>query len=74
MHNNTISKCNYLAVGLGIGTVVGILFAPKSGEETREYVADKIEEGRKYTRRNARKLRHRAEDLVERGKQALRLA
>lgn len=28
------------AVGLGVGASLGILFAPKSGEETREHVAE----------------------------------
>lgn len=27
------------AVGLGIGAALGVLFAPKSGEEVREYLA-----------------------------------
>jgi gas vesicle protein len=39
MAENIIPKVNYLLMGLGIGSVIGILFAPKSGEETREYIA-----------------------------------
>jgi gas vesicle protein len=63
------SKVSFFLVGLGIGALVGILFAPKSGEETREYLADKAEEGRKYAQRKAQELRERAEDIVERGKE-----
>jgi gas vesicle protein len=59
-----------LSVGIGIGALVTILFAPKSGEETREYLVQKAEEGKEYTRSKARELRERAEDVVERGKQA----
>jgi hypothetical protein len=34
MAENIIPKANYFLVGLGAGSVAGILFAPKSGEET----------------------------------------
>jgi gas vesicle protein len=66
--NQTGSKVTFFLVGLGIGALVGILFAPKSGEETRDYLMDRAEEGREYAQRKARELRDRAEDLVERGK------
>lgn len=68
MSDNTGSKISYFLVGLGVGTLLGILFAPKSGEETREYLRDKADEGRDYAQRKARELRERADDLVERGK------
>ena len=66
--NQTGSKVTFFLVGLGIGALVGILFAPKSGGETRDYLMDRAEEGREYAQRKARELRDRAEDLVERGK------
>jgi gas vesicle protein len=66
--NNTGSKVSFFLVGLGIGALVGILFAPKSGEETREFLAQKADEGRDYAQRKARELRERAEDILERGK------
>lgn len=69
MSDNIGSKVSFFLVGLGIGALVGILFAPKSGEETREFLAQKADEGRDYAQRKARELRERAEDLVERGKQ-----
>jgi gas vesicle protein len=70
MSDNVGSKVSFFLVGLGIGALVGILFAPKSGEETREYLSQKADEGRDYAQRKARELRERAEDLVERSKQA----
>lgn len=68
MGDNVGGKISYFMVGLGIGALIGILFAPKSGEETREYLAQKADEGREYAQRKARELRDRAEDLLERGK------
>lgn len=70
MSDNTGSKVSFFLVGLGIGALVGILFAPKSGEETREFLAQKADEGREYAQRKARELRERAEDILERGKTA----
>jgi gas vesicle protein len=69
MSDNVGSKVSFFLVGLGIGALVGILFAPKSGEETREFLSQKADEGREYAQRKARELRERAEDLVERGKE-----
>ena len=69
--NNIGSKVSFFIVGLGVGALVGILFAPKSGEETREYLSNKAEEGKEYAQRKARELRERAEDLIERSKEIM---
>jgi gas vesicle protein len=71
MVQNIIPKGNYFLVGLGIGSLIGILFAPKSGEETRKYLAKKASEGNKFARKQVRELRDRAEDAVEHGKETI---
>jgi gas vesicle protein len=71
MAQNIIPKGNYFLVGLGIGSVIGVLFAPKSGKETRKYMAKKASDGNEFARRQARELRHRAEDAVEYGKETI---
>jgi gas vesicle protein len=71
MSDNVGSKISFFLVGLGVGTLLGILFAPKSGEETREYLSAKAEEGRDYAQKKARELRERAEDLIERSKEIM---
>jgi gas vesicle protein len=71
MSENTGSKVSYFLVGLGVGALLGILFAPKSGEETREYLVGKAEEGREYAKKKARELRERAEEIYERGKEVV---
>jgi gas vesicle protein len=65
------SKVSYFLVGLGVGSLIGILFAPKSGEETREYLSQKVNEGSEYAQKKVRELRVHAEDLVERGKEVV---
>lgn len=71
MSDNASSKFSYFLVGLGLGALLGILFAPKSGEETREYLLDKANEGRDYAQRKARELRERAEEMVESSREAI---
>jgi gas vesicle protein len=71
MSDNVGSKVSFFMVGLGIGALIGILFAPKSGEETREFLSSKADEGREYAQRKAQELRERAEDLLERSKEIM---
>ena len=71
MAQNMIPKGNYFLVGLGIGSLIGVLFASKPGEDTRKYLAKKASEGNEFARKRARELRDRAEDGVERGKETI---
>jgi gas vesicle protein len=59
----------WFLAGLGVGAVVGVLYAPRSGSETRETLRSKAEEGREYVRERARKAREQASDLVDRGRE-----
>jgi gas vesicle protein len=68
MADNVGSKVTYFLVGLGVGALVGILFAPKSGEDTREFLSKKADEGRDFAQRKAKELRERADDLIERSR------
>jgi gas vesicle protein len=68
MADNVGSKVSFFLVGVGIGALLGVLFAPKSGDETREYLAKRADEGRDYAQKKAKELRERADELIERGK------
>ena len=68
MSDNIGSKVTYFLVGLGVGALVGVLFAPKSGEETRDFLAKRADDGREFAQKKARELRERADELIERGK------
>jgi len=63
------STAGYFLAGLAIGSLVGIVFAPKSGEGTRDFLSKKVKEGSKHARKKARELMDRADDLVDRGKE-----
>jgi len=66
--NNGASKVAFFLAGMGIGAILALLFAPKSGKETREYIAQKAEEGRGYVTAKSREVRKQAEEAVERAK------
>jgi gas vesicle protein len=68
MADNVGSKVSYFLVGLGVGALMGVLFAPKSGEDTREYLAKRADDGREFAQKKAKELRERADELIERGK------
>jgi gas vesicle protein len=68
MADNVGSKVTYFLVGLGVGALMGVLFAPKSGEETRDFLAKRADDGREFAQKKARELRERADELIERGK------
>jgi gas vesicle protein len=69
MADNVGSKVSYFLVGLGVGALMGVLFAPKSGEDTREYLSKRADDGRDFAQRKARELRDRADDLIEKSKE-----
>jgi len=68
---DTTNKLSFFFLGLGIGVAVGILFAPKSGEETRGLIRDKAGEGKDFLKRRSGELRETAADALERGKSAV---
>ena len=69
MAGNGGSKFGYFLAGMGIGAVIALLFAPRSGEETREYLKEKYDDARDEAKRRVRELRERAEEYTEKGKE-----
>jgi gas vesicle protein len=66
------NRVSYFFLGLGLGVAVGVLFAPKSGEETRDFLRSKAEEGTDYVKRRADDLRESAADAIDRSKEGIR--
>ena len=59
----------WFLAGLGVGAVVGVLFAPSAGSDMRETLRSKADEGREFVKERARKAREQASDLVDRGRE-----
>jgi len=57
-NDNGSSGLGWFLAGLGIGAIVGVLYAPKAGKETREDLMN-----------GAREAKERAEELIEQGRQ-----
>lgn len=66
------NRLSYFFLGLGLGVAVGVLFAPKSGAETRDLIKSKAGEGADYMKRRGTELRDQASEAIDRGKDAVR--
>jgi len=59
------TKLTYLLVGGGIGAIIALLFAPKSGQELREDIADVTRKGLEKSKEAAAQLQEKAGDYYE---------
>ena len=65
----------FLLLGVGVGAGLALLFAPKSGKETRKLLVRRAGEGKDYVTSAGKEIRKQAGDAVGRGKNwATRLA
>lgn len=58
----------WFLAGLGLGGLVGVLYAPRPGRETREDIKTRAEEGREYVRSRAREAREQASEWADKGR------
>jgi len=61
----------WFLAGLGLGALVGVLYAPKSGRETRQSLMDAAEEGRDFVLTKGRQAREQVGQYSDRGKDLL---
>ena len=62
---NVSNKLTYLIIGGGIGAILALLFAPKSGQELRGDIADATRKGIDRSREAATQLGNRAGEYYE---------
>ena len=63
--NNISTRLTYLLIGGGIGAVLALLFAPKSGQELRGDIADATRKGIDKSREAAQQIGDRAGEYYE---------
>jgi gas vesicle protein len=61
----------WFLAGLGIGAVVGVLYAPKSGAELRSDICNKFDDTRELINEKAAQAREQAGTWVDRGRDVL---
>jgi gas vesicle protein len=68
----SMNEFTYFGLGAAVGVAVGVLFASRSGSETREYLRSKAEDGTDYVTARASDVRNAASQAIERGKKAVK--
>lgn len=69
--DNSNSFMWFLA-GLGFGALLGVLYAPRSGRETRDAIRSTAEEGREFLKNRSREARESMGEWVDRSKEVVR--
>jgi|SRR5579872_4948166 len=69
--NDSNGGIMWFLAGLGLGALVGVLYAPRSGRETRQAILDAADEGRDYLNTKSQVARDQATQWVAKGKEAL---
>lgn len=71
MSDNNSNSFLWFLAGLGIGAVAGVLYAPRSGNETRDALRARAEDSREFVRDRARQAREQATTWADRGREVL---
>ena len=69
-NNNGTSGLGWFLAGLGIGAIVGVLYAPKSGRETRDDIVNSAMDAKERAAALAQQGLDQANSYVEQGKTA----
>jgi gas vesicle protein len=67
--DSRINGFAWFVAGLGLGALAGILFAPKSGRETREELANSAREGTEYLRTRGKQVAEQVGGIVDKGRE-----
>src|SRR3978361_626382 len=68
-NENGASGLGWFLAGLGVGALVGVLYAPKAGRETRDDIAASAQEAKERAAAMAQEAKERAIAYADQGRQ-----
>jgi gas vesicle protein len=82
MKNTKLNALFFFLAGMAAGAAVALLFAPSSGEETRDLIRQRAEEGKDFVNtkkedllrkaeRQKRQIRRQAEDIIDKSREVV---
>jgi len=71
MADNDSNSIGWFLAGLGLGALVGVLYAPKPGRETRETILQSANEGREYLTNRTQDFKGQVGQYVQKGRDTL---
>ncbi|MGO9895081.1 MAG: YtxH domain-containing protein [Bryobacteraceae bacterium] len=63
-----VTKLGWFITGAAIGAGVALLYAPKSGKDTRRYIAHQTEKGRQMVTDTSKDVADASREMFERGR------
>jgi gas vesicle protein len=63
--SNTLA---WFVTGAIVGATVALLYAPKSGKDTRQYITDKTQQGREAVTEKTKDIADASREMFERGR------
>jgi gas vesicle protein len=63
---------SWFLVGIGVGTVMSLLFAPLAGEDLREQLASSAREGAENAKQGSRQAIETFKDFADRGREKIK--
>ena len=69
--SDRLSKLSFFLVGGGIGAIIALLFAPRSGRETREIISQRASDSRERVLSTSRNVGEKVSTYIEKGKEVV---
>ncbi|MCH2695147.1 MAG: YtxH domain-containing protein [Acidobacteriia bacterium] len=71
MAEETNSKLTYFLIGGGIGAVLALIFAPRTGQETRKIISEKTSDSREKLSSATRTASSKVLDYIDKSKELI---